>query len=193
MNTYVCRFGSYGKTSDSTIFRNSSFYNEIQEKVLDIPAPAPITNNGAPFPFVLVGDEAIPLSSYVQRPYAGNNLTHKQRVYNYKLSRARRYIECTFGIMTGKWRILHRPLNVGLEFSEQIIKTCCILHNFVRSRKICTAEINIPIISGLDGNQNNDCEETDGIQFSRGITERNKFADYFVSEQGSLSWQDNKI
>lgn len=95
--------------------------------------------------------------------------------------------------MTGKWRILHRPLNIGLEFSEEIIKTCCILHNFVRLRKTSRPQIDIPSISGLDCNPNTDPEEEQVLQFSRGITERNKFADYFVSEEGALPWQNTKI
>lgn len=129
----------------------------------------------------------------MQRPYPGKHLSHQQRVYNYRLSRARRYIECSFGIMTNKWRIFHRPLNVGLDFSEEIIKTCCILHNFVRSRKIQTtrAETNIPSNSATVNNENIDIQEI--IRLSTGFAERNKFANYFVSSLGSLTWQSDKI
>ncbi|KAJ8915528.1 hypothetical protein NQ315_012410 [Exocentrus adspersus] len=45
-----------------------------------------------------------------------------------------RYIECTFGILANKWRIFHRPLNVDLDLAQDIIKACCVLHNFVRAR-----------------------------------------------------------
>jgi len=55
-------------------------------------------------------------------------------VFNYCLTRARRYIECCFGILSNKWRILHRALNVEESMAENIIKTCCLLHNFVRNR-----------------------------------------------------------
>jgi hypothetical protein len=58
----------------------------------------------------------------------------KKRTYNYRLSRARRYIECTFGILSNKWRIFHRPLNVSVEFAEDIVKACTVLHNFLRVR-----------------------------------------------------------
>lgn len=119
--------GSNCKSSDTMIFLNSSFKKDLEEGVLDVPPLTPVIENGDPLPFVLVGDEAFPLSDYVQQPYAGNHLTHKQKVYNYRPSRARRCIECSFGIITSKWRILQRPLNVGLDFSEDIIKTCCIL------------------------------------------------------------------
>jgi len=55
-------------------------------------------------------------------------------VFNYRLSRARRFIECLFGILTNKWRIFHRPLNVNIELAIDIIKACVVLHNFVRLR-----------------------------------------------------------
>lgn len=52
-------------------------------------------------------------------------------IFNYRLSRASRCIECAFGILTNKWRVLHQPLIVTINFAD-IIKACCILHNFVR-------------------------------------------------------------
>nr|CAH7725503.1 unnamed protein product [Callosobruchus chinensis] len=48
--------------------------------------------------------------------------------------RARRYIECSFGILSNKWRISHRPFNVNTINAELIMKVCCTLHNFVRER-----------------------------------------------------------
>ncbi|KAG8238052.1 hypothetical protein J437_LFUL017959, partial [Ladona fulva] len=51
-----------------------------------------------------------------------------------KLTRARRFVERTFGIMSNKWRTLHRPLDVKTELASAVVKTCCILHNFVRER-----------------------------------------------------------
>lgn len=54
--------------------------------------------------------------------------------FNYRLSRARRYVECAFGILANKWRILHRAMNVQYEFATDIIKACCVLHNFVLNR-----------------------------------------------------------
>lgn len=83
---------------------------------------------------VIVGDEAFELSENVLRPYGGQKLPVKKRIFNYRLYRARCYIECTFGILANKWRIFHRPLNVNVDLAVDIIKASCILHNFVRSR-----------------------------------------------------------
>jgi len=51
-----------------------------------------------------------------------------------KLTRARRMVECAFGILCNKWRIFHRAIAFRPDFCDVIVKTCCILHNFVRQR-----------------------------------------------------------
>jgi len=43
-------------------------------------------------------------------------------------------VECAFGILSNKWRIFQRPLNVSPEFAVDIVKACDVLHNFVRER-----------------------------------------------------------
>ena len=43
-------------------------------------------------------------------------------------------MECTFGILSNKWRIFQRPLNVCPDFAVGIVKACVVLHNFVRER-----------------------------------------------------------
>ena len=54
---------------------------------------------GAPYPlsYCFVGDEAFPLKTWLLRPYPGRELTDRRRIYNYRLSRARRTIENAFG------------------------------------------------------------------------------------------------
>jgi hypothetical protein len=53
-------------------------------------------------PFVPVGDEAFALSNAMMRPYGGKDLPQNKTVFNYRLSQAPRFIECSFGILTNK-------------------------------------------------------------------------------------------
>lgn len=127
--------GSYGKCSDSGIFKNSTLYYRLTKNMLSIPEPKPIVENGTtPLPYVIVADEAFGMMENLMRPYGGRSLFYPKKVFNYRLTLARRYIECTFGIMCNKWRILHRPLDVNIDFAEKIIKSICVLHNYVRMR-----------------------------------------------------------
>ena len=76
------------------------------------------TNDTENCAFVFVGDEIFSLSENLMRPYAGHNLSEEQRVFNYLLCRARRDVECAFGILPNKWRILHTALNISKEFAK---------------------------------------------------------------------------
>lgn len=72
---------------------------------VNIPAPATLPNDDTAdkFPYTFVGDEAFPLRTFMMRPYPGRALdTECKKVFNYRLSRARRVIENTFG-KTGKY------------------------------------------------------------------------------------------
>ena len=66
------------------------------------------------------------------KPFPGNGLQEPQRIFNYKLSRARRTIENSFGILSAKWRILRRPIEAGVSQVEKIISAVICLHNYLR-------------------------------------------------------------
>ena len=65
------------------------------------------------------------------RPYPKKHLTEEQRVFNYRLSRARLTIENTFGILTTRWRILHQPVSMKPKNAEALFKALVCLHNFI--------------------------------------------------------------
>jgi len=43
-------------------------------------------------------------------------------------------VECAFGILSNKWRIFQRPLNVSSDCAVDIVKACVVLQNFVREK-----------------------------------------------------------
>jgi len=55
------------------------------------------------------------------------------KVYNYRLTRARRNVECAFGTVCNTWRIFHRATDVCPDFCDGIVKTCCILHSMLHT------------------------------------------------------------
>ncbi|XP_050064256.1 uncharacterized protein LOC126553119 [Aphis gossypii] len=133
--------GAYGREADPTVFRESVFGKKLYSNLLEIPEPRalPSSENNIQ-PFVFVADEAFGLHTNVMRPFPGRGLNETRRVFNYRLSRARRTVECAFGVLTNKWRVLHTAILVEPEFCDDIVKACCILHNFVRKRDGCNYE-----------------------------------------------------
>lgn len=137
-SSYIFTFvdiGAYVKESDATVFKNSGLYDAITNNRSKLPAATPISEtNDDVLPYIILADEAFALSNHVMRSFDVNSLTTRRKVCNFRHSRPLSYTECTFGIMSNKWRIFHRPLNVDVSLAEDIIKTCCILHNYVRGR-----------------------------------------------------------
>lgn len=125
--------GSYGKVSDSSIYKNSVLLKKMQENTFKISDDRPVSVNGKSLPFVFIGDEAFLLPTHILR-HRGKNLSQVKKTLNYRMSRARRYTECAFGILTNKWRIFHKPRDANVMNAETIIRVCCTLHNFVRER-----------------------------------------------------------
>ena len=97
---------------------------------MTIPQPREICRHK--LPFVLLGDEIFPLKSWLMKPYPGRGMDESKRIYNYRLSRARRTIENSFGIMAARWRIFRRPIRANVETVEQIVKAVVCLHNNLR-------------------------------------------------------------
>ena len=85
-----------------------------------------------PMPFVIVGDEAFPLKRHLMRPYPGRNLEREERIYNYRLSRARNCVENAFGHLVSRWRLYHRVLDILPDKAEKVVKATCILQNYMR-------------------------------------------------------------
>ena len=52
----------------------------------------------------------------------------KNVFYNYRLSRARRCVECAFGILTTKWRLLNKAIEANVNEAEKIVRCIYSLH-----------------------------------------------------------------
>lgn len=68
------------------------------------------------------------------KPYPGKNLDQCQRIYNYRISRARQTVQNTFGIklLAAKRRIFRRAIRADIALVEKIVQVAVYLHNYVR-------------------------------------------------------------
>ena len=68
--------------------------------------------------YFLVGDEAFRLQSWLLRPYPGQGIPEEQRIFNYRLSRARRVIENAFNILATRWQVFIQPIQSTVEKTD---------------------------------------------------------------------------
>ena len=83
-------------------------------------------------PYVIVADDAFPLKTHM-KSYAQRGLSYSKRIFNYRLSRARRTSENAFGILANVFRIFFTRMNVTTELASSITLACCILHKLLRT------------------------------------------------------------
>jgi hypothetical protein len=91
--------GRSGQSSDGGVFGDCTLRTALEEGTLRLPAPKPLQHDTDPMPFYLVADEAFPLRQWLMKPFPRRGLSYQQRIFNYRLSRARRVVENAFGIL----------------------------------------------------------------------------------------------
>jgi len=120
--------GYPGSLHDARVYRNSSLYQRASnEDVLKEPVERIGITDIRPY---LVGDSAYPISPWLMKPYPEATCDPSEITFNKELSSARVVIECTFGHLKSRWRILQKRLDSRITFSVKIAVVCAVLHNF---------------------------------------------------------------
>lgn len=121
--------------SDGGILSRSDFGKSLYGNTLNIPkGTACLPGSNKKTYYYFVGDEAFQMSTHVMRPYPGRSLNEQKRIFNYRLSRARRTIENTFGIFAARWRIFRRPICAGPDVADRFVLAAMCLHNFLKTK-----------------------------------------------------------
>lgn len=179
--------GAYGSQGDARIFRESTFGRRLHEGRLNIPASRPLPCTDEPnLPLVMVADEAFGLAENLMRPYSGYGLSHSKKIFNYRLSRARRVVECAFGVCSAKFRVLLSCMQLDVDNAITVVLACCVLHNLLRQNDRST-------VDPEPRNPSHRVQFMDLRTTARVMTIRDKFADFFVSPDGEVAWQNNCI
>ena len=144
--TYV-DIGCQGRISDLGVFKNCELYKLLASYQANIPPPSPVnalsdlndsflleSNNEANIPYVIIADDAFLLTTYSMKPYSQKNLSESRRIFNYRLSQARRTSENTFGMLSNQFHVLSTRIHLKLEIASKVDMTCCLLHNLLRVR-----------------------------------------------------------
>ena len=184
--------GAYGRQSDGGIFRQSSLGIYLENGTLNVPPPKALSNQEMMLPYVILGDEAYPLTTYLMRPFPRQDLSIEKEFFNYRLSRARRCIECAFGILRSKWRFLATELETKVDNSESIVKWACLLHNIIIEEEGLRVDDFNDIARLIETRDISDQQRANrGTNLSIDI--RNSFMTFFMSPEGELPWQRDFI
>lgn len=192
--------------SDGGIWTESALGSALEKSSADLPLPCLLPNSDIMFPHFFVGDEAFPLKTYMMRPYPKKNLCDRERIFNYRLCRARRIVENSFGILTTKWRVLRRSLCWSPANAEVIVKALICLHNFLLimeggiggryyPNNLLDHEVNGTFQFGTWRNESilNHIQDLHRIGSNNAgravINLRDKLRDYINSEEGQVPWQ----
>lgn len=191
----VVDIGPFGRNNDSGILSSSKFGQLLQNNMLDIPPSKCLPGTTIPVPHVFVGDEAFPLSEHLMRPYPGSQVLNDstKKIFNYRLSRARRLVESSFGILQQKFEVFQKRIRMQPKFLDTMILACTCLHNYTLgnfgSEDVALSNNNILQSYSFDsqdmditGNQNVDA-----------MAIRENFKTYFNSEHGAVTWQNEMI
>lgn len=180
--------GAYGQANESRAFKNSCLGQRLYSGDFGIPEPRPFPgNNAPPMPLVLLASEAFQMCPNLLKPYASRGLNYKKRIFNYRLARARRMVDCAFGILTEKWRIFTTSVQLLPDALVDVIKACVVLHNFVLHKE--------PLSLNQQEMQCNPRSLTpSGPRSTTAVNQmRDKFAEYFLSHSGWLQGQESMI
>ncbi|XP_044764699.1 putative nuclease HARBI1 isoform X1 [Coccinella septempunctata] len=182
--------GSMGRFSDSGILKDSIFGIKLKNGELNLPPEETLYPGGIEMPYVFVGDEAFPLTTNLMRAYPQSKLSESRRLYNYRLSRARRVVENAFGILAARFRIFRRPFECRVELVDKIVKATCVLHNYLI--KYNYYNMNDNEIENLDDSQlmpiaHSGCRYSNDCFFIR-----EEFCRYF-NNIGIVPWQKTRL
>lgn len=123
--------GTQGASNDAGIFNRCEFNAAMQGGQLQLPVLGEGEVEELDVPHHFVVDDAFGLCETMLKPYPLRNMTPKQKVFNYRLSRARRCVENAFGIMTSRFRVLRTPIMQNYSNAVSTTKAIVVLHNYL--------------------------------------------------------------
>ena len=88
--------GASGSSSDTQIFNRSKLKRRFENETLELP---PLGPGGPDLHYFLLGDDAFALMPWLVKPYSRRQLTREERIANYRISRRRKVVENSFGIL----------------------------------------------------------------------------------------------
>ena len=101
---------------------------------IGLPPSDRLTNDDLDVLYYMIGDDAFPLRTWMMKPYSRCGLSNEKRIFNYRLSRARRIVENAFGVLANHFQCILGTMRQQPDTVKSIIAACIYLHNLMRTR-----------------------------------------------------------
>ena len=188
--------GGNGRASGSAVLRDYTLNIAMENNTLGM------SENS-----VIIGDDEFPLRTNFMKPYNKTGLSNSERIFNYRLSCARRVVENAFGILVWRFSVFSRPIELKPNTADKVIWASCSLHNWLRKTSPNTYVLPPQAVDREDFNTGNvtpgewrenmnnlQSVHNLGINNYKRIAEevRRSYAMYFT-EENPLPWQWKKV
>ena len=122
---FACGFPS--SMHDGRVLRRSRIFARAERReILTIPTVNVAGQEIGPY---LVGNSAYPLSPWLMKPFPEGTRDRDEIKFNRQLSSARVKVQCAFGILKNRWRILMKRFDSSVAFAIRCTVACAVLHN----------------------------------------------------------------
>ena len=180
--------GASGSSSDAQIFNRSKLKRRIESGTLGLPPPEPLGPGGPDLHYFLLGDDVFALMPW---------WSTDQRRQNSQLQdiQWRGVVENSFGILVKRFRGLLTTMEQRPKVVRDIVLTCVVLHNMLRSHqggadRPPTPADNIQPPQGDQGEQRHHENLRNPLREAK--HQRDLLKDYF-NHVGQLAGQEDRV
>ena len=116
------------------MFNDSDLKEGFESDDIGLPPLDRLTNDDLDVPYYLIGDDAFPLRTWMMKPYSRHVLSDEERIFNYRLSLAKRIVENMFGILANRFQCILGTMREHPDTVKFIVAAYICLHNLMGTR-----------------------------------------------------------
>ena len=88
------------------MFNSSDLKAHLEQGLIQLPPPNQLPKSNCITLHFFIADPGFRMTDYLITPYSKlNSYTDMQLIFNYRLSRSRHIIECSYGLLVQKWNV----------------------------------------------------------------------------------------
>ncbi|KAJ8666114.1 hypothetical protein QAD02_007776 [Eretmocerus hayati] len=124
--------GHRGGRNDAGIFNTCQLAQDLENGRIQLPRPARLPNSDVMSLFNFIADGGFGLQPYMMIPYRDHpNKTIEEKIFDIRLTNARKIVECAFGVLVERFQVFDTPLRFKPKTSQNIILCCMVIHNYL--------------------------------------------------------------